>query len=323
MFSMLGLINTWIGYINMNVKIKNRVYTIVGGVGNFYLLYVATRFFINGFFVRGFLFILAFIALLYFTYINVMYWFTDKKAKYDISPKIEKALGITPKDPEEEARKKVAKLRQSGFVQTNGIFDENQDFLPVELEITKQQEENIQVVAENLKQIDYLHLDYDGKSKNALLLEIKEDGKARYALGETPQSLPYFEMVKTEDNLEIFGGVNQMQRKSLANIKTIGLLPAKEAINKYHVYLATVVLTGGPFSTAGRSTLIEEEGLFGIDAKIAYRNRGESNKTSLQAANRSANSLASRREKNEIQINDDQNDGQTTSRMSRQTKNRW
>ena len=33
----------------MNVKIKNRVYTVVGGIGNFYLLYVAWRFFANGF----------------------------------------------------------------------------------------------------------------------------------------------------------------------------------------------------------------------------------------------------------------------------------
>ena len=77
MFSILGLINTWIGYINMNVKIKNRVYTIVGGVGNFYLLYVAWRFFANGFIGRGLLFILAFLVLLYFTYLNAIYWFKN------------------------------------------------------------------------------------------------------------------------------------------------------------------------------------------------------------------------------------------------------
>lgn len=320
MFSMLGLINTWIGYINMNVKIKNRVYTIVGGIGNFYLLYVATRFFINGFFIRGFLFILAFIALLYFTYINVMYWFTDKKAKYDISPKIEKALGITPKDPEEEARKKVARLRQSGFVQTNGIFDEEQDFLPVELETSKKQVENIQLMVEDLKQIDYLHLDYDGQSKSSLLSEIKEDGKPRYALGKTPQSLPYFEMVKKDDHLEIYGGINQMQRMSLASIKTIGLLPAKEAVTKYHIYLATVVLTGGPFSTAGRTTLIEEDGLFGIDAKIAYRNRGESK---FQDVNQETSiPPQASRENIKINIDDSKADQESSSRMSRRAK-KW
>ena len=99
----------------MNVKIKNRVYTVVGGIGNFYLLYVAWRFFANGFIGRGLLFILAFLVLLYFTYLNTIYWFTEKKAKWDISPKIENALGIKPKDPEEEARKKVARMRQAGI----------------------------------------------------------------------------------------------------------------------------------------------------------------------------------------------------------------
>ena len=38
MFSLLSMINGWIGYINMNAKIKNRVYTVLGGLGNFYIL---------------------------------------------------------------------------------------------------------------------------------------------------------------------------------------------------------------------------------------------------------------------------------------------
>ena len=273
MFSILGLINTWIGYINMNVKIKNRVYTIVGGIGNFYLLYVAWRFFANGFIGRGLLFILAFLVLLYFTYLNAIYWFTEKKAKWDISPKIENALGIKSKDPEEEARKKVARMRQAGFVQTNGIFDENQDFLPAEITTSEAELANIQIVADSLKKINYLHLDYDGKSKNTIFKEIKSDGKVRYALGETPQALPYFELKNVEGKLVIYGGINQIESYQLGTVKTIGLMPASEAAKKYHIYLATVVLTGGPFMIAGRSTAMEDNEPFRIDAKIAYTSR--------------------------------------------------
>ncbi|ABE00252.1 DUF6681 family protein [Ligilactobacillus salivarius] len=273
MFSILGLINTWIGYINMNVKIKNRVYTVVGGIGNFYLLYVAWRFFANGFIGRGLLFILAFLVLLYFTYLNAIYWFTEKKAKWDISPKIENALGIKPKDPEEEARKKVARMRQAGFVQTNGIFDENQDFLPAEITTSEAELANIQIVADSLKKINYLHLDYDGKSKNTIFKEIKSDGKVRYALGETPQALPYFELKNVEGKLVIYGGINQIESYQLGTVKTIGLMPASEAAKKYHIYLATVVLTGGPFMIAGRSTAMEDNEPFRIDAKIAYTSR--------------------------------------------------
>ena len=257
----------------MNVKIKNRVYTIVGGVGNFYLLYVAWRFFANGFIGGGLLFILAFLVLLYFTYLNAIYWFTEKKAKWDISPKIENALGIKPKDPEEEARKKVARMRQAGFVQTNGIFDENQDFLPAEITTSEAELANIQIVADSLKKINYLHLDYDGKSKNTIFKEIKSDGKVRYALGETPQALPYFELKNVEGKLVIYGGINQIESYQLGTVKTIGLMPASEAAKKYHIYLATVVLTGGPFMIAGRSTAMEDNEPFRIDAKIAYTSR--------------------------------------------------
>ena len=257
----------------MNVKIKNRVYTIVGGVGNFYLLYVAWRFFANGFIGRGLLFILAFLVLLYFTYLNAIYWFTEKKAKWDISPKIENALGIKSKDPEEEARKKVARMRQAGFVQTNGIFDENQDFLPAEITTSEAELANIQIVADGLKKINYLHLDYDGKGKNTIFKEIKSDGKVRYALGETPQALPYFELKNVEGKLVIYGGINQIESYQLGTVKTIGLMPASEAAKKYHIYLATVVLTGGPFMIAGRSTAMEDNEPFRIDAKIAYTSR--------------------------------------------------
>lgn len=45
--------------------------------------------------------------LLYFTYLKCNILVYRKKAKWDISPKIENALGIKPKDPEEEARKKL------------------------------------------------------------------------------------------------------------------------------------------------------------------------------------------------------------------------
>lgn len=257
----------------MNVKIKNRVYTVVGGIGNFYLLYVAWRFFANGFIGRGLLFILAFLVLLYFTYLNAIYWFTEKKAKWDISPKIENALGIKPKDPEEEARKKVARMRQAGFVQINGIFDENQDFLPAEITTSEAELANIQIVADSLKKINYLHLDYDGKSKNTIFKEIKSDGKVRYALGETPQALPYFELKNVEGKLVIYGGINQIESYQLGTVKTIGLMPASEAAKKYHIYLATVVLTGGPFMIAGRSTAMEDNEPFRIDAKIAYTSR--------------------------------------------------
>ncbi|MDO4455410.1 MAG: hypothetical protein Q4B66_01670, partial [Ligilactobacillus agilis] len=87
MVSILSMINSYLSYINLNVKIKNQVYTTLATIGNFYLLYVSYRFFVNGFIVRGLLFILAFLLIAYFAYLNILYYFTkDKKSRYDISP---------------------------------------------------------------------------------------------------------------------------------------------------------------------------------------------------------------------------------------------
>lgn len=81
MFSIIGMINSYLGYINMNVRLKNLVYTVLGSVGDFYLLYVAYRFFSNGFWPQGALFVLAFLVLGYLAYLNLIYYITKKKFK--------------------------------------------------------------------------------------------------------------------------------------------------------------------------------------------------------------------------------------------------
>src|SRR5699024_8090386 len=111
----------------MNVKIKNRVYTIVGGVGNFYLLYVAWRFFANGFIGRGLLFILAFLVLLYFTYFYALYCITENKSKSDNSTKIANAIGIISKNAKDDSRKKFARITQAPFVHTFVITNKTLD----------------------------------------------------------------------------------------------------------------------------------------------------------------------------------------------------
>lgn len=93
MFSILDMINHALGYVNVNVKIKNQIYIGIGIAGNLYLGYVAIRLMQNGAWLRGILYMLVFLALIYFITLNVIYYFTNKTAKYDLSPKIEKLLG--------------------------------------------------------------------------------------------------------------------------------------------------------------------------------------------------------------------------------------
>lgn len=269
MFSILGMINSYIGYFNMNATLKNRIYTIVGGVGNFYLLYVAYRFFANGFIVRGLLFILAFLALLYFTYLNILYFFTeDRVSKLDISPKVEKMLGVKIPDTRAAENAGVA----SGFMQTNGIF-KDEEFLPSTLLTNHKQRENLQKVVAQLEQVGYLQLDFGG-AKDKELFKKAKSGDRFFALNE-PVALPYYELREVNGKLLVYGGVNQIERQELGEVTQVGLLRGIEALKRYRLSLAAVALTGGPYKFAGRSTMVQKDEPYRLEIQIAYRPKEE------------------------------------------------
>lgn len=270
MFNFLSIISSYLGYINVNVKLKNRIYTVLGALGNLYLLYVALRFFANGFYLRGFLFILAFAVAAYFSYLNILYYFTkDKKSRYDISPVIERWLHITPPEATEEQNVRQGTGTQPGYIQTNGLFDDDQEFLPAGITASSRERANIQQVVSDLERKGYLQLDYAGKSNQ----EIYRSGKRQAALS-APVTLPYYELVQTGKYLEVYGGVNQMERLPLGRVKTVGLLPAAEAMARYHLYLASAAIIKGPYKFAGRSDVVIQARDFDLDIKVAYRERG-------------------------------------------------
>ena len=250
MFSILGMINSYIGYFSMNAKLKSQVYTALGTLGNFYLLYVAYRFFANGFYLRGFLYILAFLVLAYFAYLNILYYFTkDKSSKYDITPKIEQLLGIKAKDHLAEYEKR--KNQAPGYVQTNGIF-KDEEFLPSVVTTNAEQKANIQALVKDLANVGYLDLNYGGMSEDDMLAIVREGSATSFQALAEPVALPYFELVERAGRMFIYGGTNQMEARPLGEVKTIGLLSAREAAKRYKLSVATACLTKGPYKVAGR-----------------------------------------------------------------------
>lgn len=79
MLSFLDMVNHYLGYINVSVKIKNRIYVILGALGDLYLFYIAVRYLQNGHPFWGLLILLIALVLLYFVYLNTVYYFTQKK----------------------------------------------------------------------------------------------------------------------------------------------------------------------------------------------------------------------------------------------------
>lgn len=288
MFTLFDMIRSSLNYVNLSTVLKNRIYTILAGIGNFYLLYVAFRFFKNGFWGRGTLFILAFLVILYFTYLNLLYYFTkSKKSKYDISPWIEKVLHIQSKDPmtaAEEERREMA----PGYVQTNGIF-KDEDFLPATVIHTAEQRDNIQQIAAELIRMDYMKADYQGLTEEEIAEKIKTTGKPVPALS-APVALPYFELAQKGNSLVVYGGLNQIDRMEVATVKEVGLLTAREAVKRYQLYLATAVITGGPEKINGRTGLIEKPTPYGVQVQVAYRERNtEKPSLSRETVQRSGN----------------------------------
>lgn len=268
MFSILDMINHALGYVNVNVKIKNQIYIGIGIAGNLYLGYVAIRLMQNGAWLRGILYMLVFLALIYFITLNVIYYFTNKTAKYDLSPKIEKLLGGKPK---EAAAAEQAATTMPGYVPANGIFD-GQDLLPATIKTSREEQTNLHQIVDQLQAANVIKLDYGGKSDKEIMRDLKTSGEAVYAIGQGAQ-LPFSQLKLENHRLVVYAGLNQLDQLPVGHVTRVGLTAVHDAHEDYKLYLATAVITGGMSKTAGRNSTIEQPGDYQVAAQVAYKDR--------------------------------------------------
>ncbi|WP_155287792.1 DUF6681 family protein [Lacticaseibacillus zhaodongensis] len=265
MLTALDLINRLLNYFNIQDKPKGRAFTIVAFLANFYILYVALNALrYKGFRLQGLAFLLLFLVFLYFIVLNFVYYFTDKTAKFDISPVIEKALG---------GNSKAKKAAEEAYTQTespvNGVFT-NDQVLPATLKISANNQVAIDKLVDALQAQSLLTLDYHGLDDNTLARVATKKAAPVLAMG-APLPLPFFELRHTLDNRwVIVGGMNSLDYTELAEVETIGLTPIEQAANQYKLAAAQVVLTGGPQKRPARSGLMEITEPFTIEAQLAY-----------------------------------------------------
>lgn len=268
MLSFLDMVNHYLGYFNISVKIKNRAYTILGALGDLYLFYIAIRYLQNGHPFWGLLILLVAIILLYFVFLNVVYYFTNKKAPFDISPKIEKWLHMKPKTEETTPQ---ARRSYGRNIPANGYFDEKK-ILPGKLKSTVQEEQNVQNLATQLQQNRLLNLDYSGLGDREIMEQVQKDGKPVYASG--PGILiPYFEMQPEGNQLVVYAGLNQADKQRVGTVSTVGLQQVQDVRDQFKLYLANATLVGGPFKVVGRTTLIEQANPFVVAVQLAYKHQ--------------------------------------------------
>lgn len=260
MFSILDMINHALGYVNVNVKIKNQIYIGIGIAGNLYLGYVAIRLMQNGAWLRGILYMLVFLALIYFITLNVIYYFTNKTAKYDLSPKIEKLLGGKPKEA----------LAAEQQAQNN----QQQPYIPATVKTSHSEQENVHQIVDQLQAANIVRLDYGGMSDDAVIQQAQATGEPVYAIGQGIQ-IPFSQLKLEDHRLVIYAGINQMDQSPVGHITKVGLTDVHDAHEDYKLYLASTVITGGMSKIAGRTSAIEQPGDYQITAQVAYEDRQE------------------------------------------------
>ena len=275
MLSFLDMVNHYLGYFNISVKIKNRAYTILGALGDFYLFYIAVRYLQNGHPFWGLLILLVAIILLYFVFLNTIYYFTTRKAPFDISPTIEKWLHMKPKTEETDTGRQRGMGRN---IPANGYFDEKK-ILPGKLSVTAVEQQNVQNLATQLQQNRLLNLDYSGLGDREIMEQVQKDGKPVYASGPGVL-IPYFDMTTENNQLVVYAGLNQADKQRVGTVSTVGLQNVRDVRDQFELYLANATLVGGPFKVTGRTTLIEQDNPFVVAVQLAYKHQSETTPTS-------------------------------------------
>lgn len=277
MFSFLDMINSSLSYFNLDVKLKSRIYIVLATLGDFYLAYVTFRLFANHVWLRGFLYLLAMAAITYFLYLNFVFYFLNKTSRFDVlSPKIAKVTGQKfAENNNGQTNSRLTNRYSTGLAnQSNGLFA-GQDTIPAEVAIDSREQANLQSVVDRLLMENVFTNDFNGMDEQEIIAQYHETNQPVQALNA--QSIPpYFELVHDSmmHRLEIYMGMNQMERKPVGHITKIGLTDVREAHQRYRIYLANLVVTGGPNKIPGRSgTTIMTTADYGLHAQVAYKER--------------------------------------------------
>lgn len=279
MFSFLDMINSSLSYFNLDTKLKSRIYIGIAAAGDVYLVYVTFRLFMNHVWLRAFLYCLAMVAITYFLYLNFVFYFLGKTSQFDfLSPRFAKVTGQkfdngSSDQPSFAAQQQLAQELANN---SNGVFN-GADTIPAVVAIDDHEQRNLQAVVDNLLEKGIFVNDYSGLSDREIVEQYAQTNRPVPALN-THSVPPYFELVHDplRHRLEIYIGMNQMERRAVGHIVKIGLTDAATAHHRYQIYLANLAVVGGPNKIPGRrGSTIMTTADYGLNAQVAYRERSK------------------------------------------------
>ncbi|MHA8110149.1 DUF6681 family protein [Lactobacillaceae bacterium Melli_B4] len=272
MFSLLDAVNQYLGYINFSPKLKNRIYTIVGGVANLYMFYVAIKFLHNQIWLQGTMFLLVALILLYFLFLNIVYYFTDKRAPFDISPKIEKLFGIKPRSPQTEISIKpvIDDIQNPRRIPLDGFYDPKH-VLPAKLNSNPIELQNIDVIAHDMLKNGLMTDNYAGLSDRELNNYLKQSRKPAYAIC-AGALVPHFNLKLENGQYVAYAGINQANLLRIGILERVGLQSTRGlSRTEVQLFAASVIMVGGNFKQTGRAELMEHEQPYRMQMRVAFK----------------------------------------------------
>lgn len=278
MFSFLDMINSSLSYFNLDTKLKSRIYIGIAAAGDIYLVYVTFRLFANHVWMRAFLYCLAMLAITYFLYLNFVFYFLGRTSQFDfLSPRFAKVTGQkfdTASGNPNPSFAAQQQLAQELANNSNGVFH-GADTIPAVVAIDDHEQRNLQVIVDRLLKEGIFVNDYSGLSDREIVEQYAQTNRPVPALNARSVP-PYFELVHDQlrHRLEIYIGMNQMERRAVGHIVKIGLTDAATAHHRYQIYLANLAVVGGPNKIPGRrGSTIMTTADYGLNAQVAYRER--------------------------------------------------
>ena len=279
MFSFLDMINSSLSYFNLDTKLKSRIYIGIAAAGDIYLVYVTFRLFMNHVWLRALLYCLAMVAITYFLYLNFVFYFLGKTSQFDfLSPRFAKVTGqkFDNGNSDQPSFAAQQQLAQELANNSNGVFN-GADTIPAVVAIDDHEQGNLQAVVDNLLEKGIFVNDYSGLSDREIVEQYAQTNRPVPALNARSVP-PYFELVHDplRHRLEIYIGMNQMERRAVGHIVKIGLTDAATAHHRYQIYLANLAVVGGPNKIPGRrGSTIMTTADYGLNAQVAYRERAK------------------------------------------------
>lgn len=105
-------VGKFLNYLNINPRLQNKIMTVISVFPTLYILRIVRGYFANKNYIKGSIYLVLFIILTYFIILNFVYYFKNKKVKWDVTNMIE---DIVPEDLTFDGDNAVISTNTSGI----------------------------------------------------------------------------------------------------------------------------------------------------------------------------------------------------------------